>query len=217
MLAVCWIESGIAAIFLGLRLYVKLKAHRKLYWDDFLLITSWILLVAFSGTAIYGVQYGLGQHNARNTYHDGGVHLQLAVVVATTFSVLGAASSKTSFAITLLRLTKGIMRKVIWFAIISMNIVLVFNVILQFIRCQPTWVAWNSGAGGSCWSRSIITYYSVAAAAYSATMDILLAMVPWSVIMRLKMHLKEKIGVAICMSLGIMWVPKQPINKIGRY
>lgn len=204
VLAVCWIESGIAAIFLGLRLYVKLTAHRKLYWDDFLLIASWVLLVAFSGTAIYGVQWGLGQHDARNKYGDGGRHLQLTVVIATTFSVLGAALSKTSFAITLLRLTKGIMRKVVWFAIISMNIILVFNVILQFIRCQPTWAAWNSGTGGTCWSRGVITYYSVAAAAYSATMDILLAMVPWSVIMRLKMHLKEKIGVAICMSLGIV-------------
>lgn len=204
VLAVCWAEVGIAAIFLGLRLYVKSTTHRQLYWDDFLLIASWLLLVGFSGAAIHGVSYGLGQHDAHFEYNDNGQHLQLTVVIATTFSVVGAALSKTSFAITLLRLTKGIMHNIVWFAIVTMNIVLVFNAVLQFIWCQPTWVAWNSGRGGNCWDRNILVYYSVAAAAYSATMDILLAMVPWSVIMSLKMHTKEKIGVAVCMSLGIV-------------
>lgn len=204
VLGVCWAEAGVTAIFLGLRLYVKLTTHRKLYWDDYLLIASWATLAAFSATAIHGVKFGLGQHNAQNKYHDDGAQLQLTVVIATTFSVLGAALSKTSFAITLLRLTKGIMRNVIWFAIVSMNVVLVFNIILQFIWCRPASAAWHSGRGGTCWSREFVVYYSVAAASYSALMDILLAMIPWTVIMRLRMHMKEKIGVAVCMSLGIM-------------
>ncbi|CAN8097803.1 unnamed protein product [Discula destructiva] len=204
VMAVCWTMTGVAAIFLGLRLYVKLTAHRKLYWDDFLLVASWLALVAFSGMTVNGVYYGLGQHNALNKFHDNGSQLQLTVVIATVFSVLGAAWSKTSFAITLLRLTQGVMHWIIWFAIVSMNIILVFNAVLQFLRCQPAWAAWNSGLGGSCWNKNVIVYYSIAAASYSAAMDILLAMVPWVVIMSLRMHIKEKIGVAVCMSLGIV-------------
>lgn len=203
ILVVCWVETGVAAIFLGLRLYVKLTAHRKLYWDDFLLAASWLALVAFSGTAVNGVHYGLGKHNAQNDFHDNGKELQLTVIIASVFSALGAAWSKTSFAVTLLRLTKGIMHQIIWFAIVSMNIVLIFNAVLQFLWCQPASAAWNSGRGGTCWSKNVIIYYSVAAASYSAAMDILLAMVPWSVVMNLKMHMKEKIGVALCMSLGV--------------
>lgn len=130
--------------------------------------------------------------------------LQLTVVIATVFSVLGAAWSKTSFAITLLRLTSGILHYVIWFVIISMNVVLTFNAILQFLWCQPASVAWNSGRGGTCWPQSVIVNYSIAAAAYSAAMDIFLAIVPWLVIMKLKMHMKEKIGAAVCMSLGVV-------------
>lgn len=204
VLSVCWVEAGITAIFLGLRLYVKLTTHRKLFWDDYLLIASWATLVAFSATATHGVGYGLGQHHAKNKYNDGGSELQLTVVIATTFSVLGASLSKTSFAITLLRLTKGIMHNIIWFAIISMNVILIFNAILQFIRCRPVSAAWHSGEGGTCWSRDVVLYYSIVAAAYSALMDILLAMIPWTVIMKLRMHTKEKIGVAVCMSLGIL-------------
>lgn len=207
VLGVCWGLTGLSALFLGLRLYVKSTAHRKLYWDDFLLVASWSMLVAFSATATSGTFYGLGLHQMR----DGGMissstvsELQLTVVIATVFSVLGAAWSKTSFAITLLRLTSGILHYVIWFVIISMNVVLTFNAILQFLWCQPASVAWNSGRGGTCWPQSVIVNYSIAAAAYSAAMDIFLAIVPWLVIMKLKMHMKEKIGAAVCMSLGVV-------------
>lgn len=208
ILAVCWSMTGAATLFLGARVYVKLTAHKRLWWDDHFLLASWVMLVAFSSIITYGTTIGVGQHfddlrssGINSSDMDG---LQLVVVVATVFSVMGGAWSKTSFAITLLRLTKDTMYYVIWFIIISMNAVLTFNAVLQFLWCQPASVAWHSGAGGTCWSKDVIIYYSIAAASYSATMDILLALVPWTVIMKLKMERKEKIGVAICMSLGIM-------------
>lgn len=203
MLGVCWSMTGLAAVFLGLRIYVKLSTHRKLYWDDFLLIASWFMLAAFSGTTTHGVAYGLGLHHAFAN-PDSMIELQLNVVIATVFSVLGAAWSKTSFAITILRLTTGGLHYMIWFVIVSMNTVLTFNAVLQFLWCQPVYVAWNAGRGGTCWDKKVIIYYSIAAAAYSAAMDIFLALMPWLVIMRLKMHMKEKIGAAVCMSLGVV-------------
>jgi hypothetical protein len=42
------------------------------------------------------------------------------------------------------------------------------------------------------------------AAGYSAGMDIILAIIPWTVIMKLNMAFKEKLGVAICMSLAFV-------------
>lgn len=207
ILAVCWSMTGVAALFLGMRVYVKLITQRRLWWDDHLLVASWFMLVAFSSTITYGTTIGVGQHfsdlkgGLKTSDMDG---LQLVVIIATVFSVMGGAWSKTSFALTLLRLTKGTIYYVIWFIIISMNAVLTFNAILQFLWCQPASVAWHSGAGGTCWSKNVIIYYSIAAASYSATMDILLAVVPWTVIMKLQMESKEKIGVAVCMSLGIV-------------
>lgn len=209
VLAVCWSMTLIAALFLGARLCVKLTAHKRLWWDDHLLVASWAMLVAFSAATTYGTKAGLGLHFGTlagdRSLRPGDVDgLQLIVVIATVFSVMGAAWSKTSFALTLLRITKGTIHSVIWFVIVSMNIVLTFNAALQFLWCQPAAVAWNSGQGGTCWSKGVIIYYSIAAAAYSAAMDILLAMVPWVVIMRLNMEMREKVGVAVCMSLGFM-------------
>lgn len=207
VLGVCWALTGLSSLFLSLRLYVKSTAHRKFYWDDFLLAASWLMLVAFSVTATNGTRYGLGLHQAdkERAFNDPS-NLRLMVVIATVFSVLGAAWSKTSVAVTLLRLTSGTLHYGIWLVVVSMNVVLTFNAILQFLWCQPASVAWSSGTGrgGTCWSRNVIVSYSIAAAAYSAAMDILLAIVPWFVIMGLNMQMKEKIGAAVCMSLGIV-------------
>lgn len=40
--------------------------------------------------------------------------------------------------------------------------------------------------------------------AYSGVMDLVLAIIPWGIIMRLHMHTKEKIGVALAMSMGVL-------------
>ncbi|KAJ1299624.1 hypothetical protein OPQ81_011974 [Rhizoctonia solani] len=194
ILAVCWAMTAVAALFLGARLFTKVTTHKRLWWDDWLLVASFLMLVAFSSTTTYGVQAGIGKHHATTGKDSETDELQLIVVIATIFSVLGASWSKTSFALTLLRITGGTIHYIIWVIIVSMNVVLTFNAILQFLWCQPASVAWHSGRGGTCWSQNVIVYYSITAAAYSAGMDILLAMVPWAVIMRLSMHMREKTG-----------------------
>ena len=48
--------------------------------------------------------------------------------------------------------------------------------------------------------------------AYSAAMDITLALLPWTVIWGLQMKLQEKVGVAIAMSCGILYVSACPLE-----
>jgi hypothetical protein len=40
--------------------------------------------------------------------------------------------------------------------------------------------------------------------AYSGIMDLIFAIIPWKVIMRMQMETKEKIGVALAMSMGVL-------------
>ncbi|KXX76901.1 hypothetical protein MMYC01_207506 [Madurella mycetomatis] len=49
--------------------------------------------------------------------------LMLPTIVAGTFSVTSAVWSKTSFGLTLRKITDGWIKKVAWFCIISMNVV----------------------------------------------------------------------------------------------
>jgi hypothetical protein len=41
-------------------------------------------------------------------------------------------------------------------------------------------------------------------AGYSGIMDLVLALLPWTVIWKLQMKRKEKIGVALAMSMGVL-------------
>ena len=70
--------------------------------------------------------------------------------VAGFFSILAAAWSKTSFAITLLGISDGWTKRVVWFVLISVNLVLGFGAVLQWVQCWPVNKLWLGGPG-VCW------------------------------------------------------------------
>jgi len=47
-------------------------------------------------------------------------------------------------------------------------------------------------------------------------MDITLALLPWTLIWKLQMKKKEKAGVAIAMSMGILYVPSNHLLVLGK-
>jgi hypothetical protein len=151
----------------------------------------------------YAVHLGYGRHVADVLPENIHTLAHLATVTA-VFTLLGAAWSKTSFALTLLRITAGRLKATVWVIIISLNLTLAANALLPFIMCNPTRKVWDHTVSGSCWDSNIILQYGMYAAGYSAAMDFALAFIPWPVIMKLQMKTKEKIGVAICMSLGLL-------------
>jgi hypothetical protein len=46
--------------------------------------------------------------------------------------------------------------------------------------------------------------HQFAPAAYSGAQDFVLALLPWTIVWKLQMRKKEKLGVAFAMSLGIL-------------
>lgn len=205
LLAVVWVCVFIAGCFLSARLYVKKRHEKGFWWDDHLLMASWIMLALFAATSTYCVSVGLGSHASSSTVQQ--TPLQLSILIATVFSVMGAAWSKTSFALTLLRITREGSRGLywgIWCVVVTMNVILTFNALVQFVWCTPAQAAWTAHMDGTCWDRNVVVRYTQFAAYYSACMDFILAAVPFAVIAKLSMRLKEKLGVITCMSLGAL-------------
>jgi len=130
--------------------------------------------------------------------------LLLTINVAGSFSVTAAIWSKTSFAFTLLRLTDGWVKKLVWFIIISMNIAMGLSALLPWVTCTPVQKSWDLSVEGKCWSPTVLVHYNIFSAAYSGLMDITLALLPWKIIWNLQMKFKEKIGVALAMSMGLL-------------
>ena len=84
--------------------------------------------------------------------------------ITVTLTICSAAWSKTSFAITLLMISDGIhgkTRMFIWFAAVSMNLLLGISALLFWVGCAPLEKAWNPFMKGTCWSPNVIITYTI--------------------------------------------------------
>ncbi|KAK3323009.1 hypothetical protein B0H66DRAFT_555653 [Apodospora peruviana] len=202
ILITTWVLTGLSGLFLIVRLICKLKTKRRLWWDDHVLVLSWLMLLTSIILVTISVSKGLGRH-VYAVDPENFSTLGLVGNLTGTFSILAATWSKTSFALTLLRLMQGKMKVLLWAIIATVNMFMGLNALFMWIRCSPPLKTWNPYVPGTCWGPHVYTNYGMFAAGYSAAMDFVLALLPWKIIWKLQMKRKEKVGVAMAMSMGI--------------
>lgn len=147
------------------------------------------------------------------------------IYIGMIICIISCVLSKTSFAITLLRIvTRPWQKAILWFIIVSMNVIMWLCAICYLLQCKPAAALWRSElmSTADCWPSSIFQTIALTAGgtnhkndparadgltcflAYSGCMDFILALLPWLVIWKLQMKRREKLGIAIAMSLGIL-------------
>ncbi|KAK4451307.1 96ca82bc-67f3-4b3a-ab36-ffe7d8f40fbe [Podospora aff. communis PSN243] len=200
---VFWTLTSVSFLFMTLRLWCKYLRGRYLWWDDYVLIASWIALCVSAATTTVCVSLDYGKH-LHDMRPEVSTKMQFVAVFAGFFSVLSAAWSKTSFALTVIRLSEPWMRKMIWFIIVTLNGILGTAMLFMWVKCRPFGKIWDDSIEGWCIDPAkVITLYQWSAG-YSGSMDIVLALCPWVLLWRLGMTKREKAGVAICMSMGVV-------------
>ncbi|OAA65613.1 hypothetical protein SPI_02400 [Niveomyces insectorum RCEF 264] len=197
-----WAMQSLAGLFLGLRVYCKLSRRRGLWWDDYFLIASWILLLVSAASTSSNVHLGFGKHFQEVDL--GNLELMgILSLLSGFFSILSAVASKTSFAMTLLRLTDGWLKRIIWAIIVSMNVLMPLSALFLFVDCNPVAKNWKPDLPGKCWPGNVSVVYGIVVGAYTSGCDLALALLPWRILMRFRMYRREKIGVAVAMSMGV--------------
>ncbi|KAK0649972.1 hypothetical protein B0T16DRAFT_327280 [Cercophora newfieldiana] len=193
---VVWTLTAVSGIVVSLRLWAKWSRMRALWWDDNLLGICWVFLVVCAIIGSYNRTLGFGKHIfAVNPANYAAIDLNSNI--SCIFSILGATWSKTSFALTMLRLNQGWKtRTFLWFIIVTMNLAMYATIILTWLKCVP-------GGRPDCVALPFYNDYSTFSGSYSAAVDITLAMMPWPLIWGLQMKKKEKLGIALAMSLGV--------------
>ncbi|OTB06547.1 hypothetical protein M426DRAFT_9677 [Hypoxylon sp. CI-4A] len=201
MNAVDWSLVSLASIFLGLRIYCKFGRHRGLWWDDHILISAWACLVVAVGFITSSISLGFTSPQGPKT-PEAAVRLQIHGGVQNVFFGLATVLSKTSFGVTLLRVAEGRIKMLVLFLTVTMNLAVFLYIIFTFFKCEPKIYSWIKGPG--CWSTAKYIHYGIFAGAYSAFVDFSFAIIPWFLIMNLQMRTREKFGVAIAMSCGVI-------------
>uniref|UniRef100_A0A0D2YHH6 Rhodopsin domain-containing protein n=1 Tax=Fusarium oxysporum (strain Fo5176) TaxID=660025 RepID=A0A0D2YHH6_FUSOF len=181
---------------------IAIIRHRGFWWDDYILIAAWICLAIGTGLVIFNVTLGFGKDMSEV---DPAVVPKIALTgtIFGLFAVLSAAWSKTSFALTLIRLVDGWMSWFLWFLIIATNITMDLVIVFSFVKCTPAKKVWHSSLPGTCWNPMVATYYNIFAGAFSGLVDLILCVIAWTIIWKLSMRTREKIGVGIALTFGI--------------
>lgn len=99
-----------------------------------------------------GVDYGIGLHFEDMAPENIPVVAEYSYAAGFA-TVLGIAWSKTSFGLTILRISNGWRRWLIWFIIISMNMVLIANAIMLYAQCTPVRRLFDELSEGTCWPK----------------------------------------------------------------
>lgn len=170
------------------------------------------------------IAHGFGRPGAnidpKNSYQVG-----LGGLVVGTMVMVAPVLSKTSFILTLTRISGPKLIIALWAIAISMNVFQAAAIIVQFVQCTPLEKVWNPFMPvGQCWDYHINLGMSMGSAgtsespllcsspstdadshaAYSGVMDLVLAAIPWIVLKDLQIKKKEKIGIAVAMSMGVV-------------
>lgn len=78
------------------------------------------------------------------------------------FAIIAVSISKTSFAVTLLRLsTQPRQRYALWFIIVSINLAMGLCGLFTFVQCSPVSKLWDISVPGSCWEPMIVIRYAI--------------------------------------------------------
>lgn len=170
----------------------------------------------------YIVTLGFGKHKSTIDAEDLKT-INLDTILVAAFGIISTCVSKTSFALTLYRIIiNKWMRWFLLFVIITINVSMNLVWIFGFAKCTPVQKVWDSSVEGVCWDKQALLKYQLFAACelrkypwkpnsmltsssdYSSILDFVLAFLPWKILMSMSMLLREKIGVAVAMSLGAM-------------
>ncbi|KAL2007978.1 hypothetical protein VTN00DRAFT_7960 [Thermoascus crustaceus] len=204
---VMWVVTIVPLVIICLRVYCKFLIGSRLGWDDWIVILSWILLAIYTALITLSVKSGLGKHLVDLLHEPPPANVPLAmkyVLIGEVVAIVGCCLSKTSFAFTLLRIVVEKWQKVLlWFIIISMNLVMDLCALFYVIKCVPVEANWDTSIPAKCWPLEAVNNFAIFAGAYSGLMDFMLALLPWKIVWSLQMKTREKIGIGLAMSLGI--------------
>ncbi|KAJ5712796.1 hypothetical protein N7493_009264 [Penicillium malachiteum] len=187
---VMWVMAIVPLIFVGMRLYVRIFLKHIFGWDDFIIIIATGFLIAYAAVCQAATNVGLGRHlTFVEENPDNLISVALLCDIGEALAILACTLGKTSFAVTLLRIVvKRWMIIVLWFVIVTMNLVNVLTALFVFVQCKDPRHLWNP---------------AIPSKSYSGAQDFVLALLPWTIVWNLQMRRKEKLGVAFAMSLGV--------------
>ncbi|KAK1593562.1 uncharacterized protein LY79DRAFT_669107 [Colletotrichum navitas] len=196
-----WSLFAGATIFLALRLWCKTTRRHGLWYDDYILLVSWSVLLANNSLIIYEFATGYVLEDSSKAWDD---RMHILINISSCGTLIGQAWTKTAFGVTLIRMSNKWQRWVLYFCIATMNIYMIAKVFIQWGKVCGSKSYDNDYRLQFCLDKKTRNSVKEGGNVYNIIMDFVFASFPWLITRSLEMKRAEKIGLCITMSLGMV-------------
>ncbi|CAG8898115.1 unnamed protein product [Penicillium egyptiacum] len=205
ILAVLWTLTGLTTVMVIARVYIRIKLLRNFGMDDYLIVASIILGLAYCAISTAGVSVGYGKHATYLTMDN----LEMAILLNTVsflFGILSFTLPKIAVTSMLTRILnpKPMHKTILWVMVGTAAVVSIICIIILFTMCDPAEALWKPklvAAGAKCKSTTMLIDYAIFTGTISAVVDLSLAIYPTTILLKLQMSLRKRI--ALCAALGL--------------
>ncbi|KAK5170589.1 uncharacterized protein LTR77_005178 [Saxophila tyrrhenica] len=203
VIGVMWMETIVTLILIIMRLYCRAYLMTgRVGWDDWLMAASWVFLVGYTSTCTAATRWGFGRHMGELSFEQFAV-ANLLEICGQTCYLVAMVLSKGSVAAFLVRITPVLWHRVtLWVIMAGFTIIAFLCALLNWLQCFPTAFVWDKTVkGGHCWMS--ITPVALTAGGVSCFVDFAFAAFPWQIVYKLNMPKREKLNIALALSLGV--------------
>ncbi|KAK3940295.1 hypothetical protein QBC46DRAFT_127916 [Diplogelasinospora grovesii] len=199
-----WAVTVLTLVCVLLRAYTRIVVVQSYGIDDHVYTLAFILLVCYTATTTVSAHYGFGQNMWDIPVPDDLVNAILFEAIGQTFAVVGMAVAKWSLGLFLLRLVTQTWHKVlIWIAMASLMAASISVCFVFWLQCTPPAYLWDRRIpGGYCHINT--TPVSFTLCILCVVVDFFFSFFPWLFLWNLNMNQREKMIIAISMSLGFI-------------
>ncbi|RAL62929.1 hypothetical protein DID88_004770 [Monilinia fructigena] len=194
----------LTTVSVSLRSYCRAFVTKSFGWDDISIVLSWVFFMFFSAFALMSVTYGSGRHIWDLPPENVPIGLKYWWLCE-PFYVISNMFLKLSIAVFLLRLSSiRLHRYIILGTLVMCEIGGVFYFLVFIFQCQPSNYFWTkyTGGTGKCIDANVPVDAGYAYSAITCATDWILSLIPIWVVWNLQMTPRDKISVAIILSLG---------------
>lgn len=121
-------------------------------------------MIAYAAVCHVAATIGLGRHLTVVVEENPNHVIDVAMLcdIGEALAIMACTLGKTSFAVTLLRIVvHRWMIIVLWFVIVTMNLVNVLAALFIFVQCKDPRHLWNSAIPSECWPADVFTHFSL--------------------------------------------------------
>ncbi|PKS08431.1 hypothetical protein jhhlp_005142 [Lomentospora prolificans] len=200
--AVLWAEVVIFAIFVGLRLYTRMSILNSVGADDYLIAVALVLQILYTVFVTIATFYGLGRLFADVGNPEAYFTALKYEIFSQVAGLMVIGVGKCAVGVFLLRIVRNKIQTIfIWAFLAGTVFITLFSSITVVIQCIPVQKTWNPTLEGTCWLD--FSKVGLTVGSWFVVADFGFAILPWFVIWDLNMKRKEKITVAVGLSLGV--------------